>query len=124
MSALETATDEKPGSETDPHTTSENDPDLQWSWYCVPATYKSIVKGRPRRRHLWQRMYLLFQAPCNRRPQSLTQKATAVAQSKEHDNWVLQEVEVDEMRELFDNEMKEGTEVYWDFFERVDRTPS
>ncbi len=36
-----------------------------YSWYCFTATYKCVAIGRPRKRHLWQRMFILLRAPEN-----------------------------------------------------------
>jgi hypothetical protein len=101
------------------------------SWYCIRATYKSIAPGIPRKRHLWQRIFFLMRAPENRNPNSLRKQAEELAREKEHEyqtfqntmvRWVF--VEVEDIEELSDPELKAGSEVYWEFYERVDKAAS
>jgi hypothetical protein len=98
------------------------------SWYCAVATYKAVIDGVPRKRHLWQRNMLLISAPENRNPNSLRKQAETVAREKEHEyentcgstvRWVFQEIE--DIVELSDCELGEGSEVYWQVFVRVDK---
>jgi hypothetical protein len=99
------------------------DSDLEWYW--VAATYKAVHLGRVRRRHLWERTVFLIRA-------ASAEEATVIAQrvacDKEHEylavkgdtvRWVLQEVE--DIQPLHDQVFEDGTEVFWQFFDRIDR---
>jgi hypothetical protein len=99
--------------------------DRACSWYWVAATYKAVHSKVARKRHLWQRIVFLIQAESEADAATI---AGQVARDKEHDylveggdtvRWTLKEVE--EIRELFDRNIQQGTEVYWEFFTRVDR---
>ena len=94
-------------------------------WYWVSATYKAVHGGVSRRRHLWERTVFLIRAADD------TEAATTaenVARQKEHEyeaaggdtvRWTFQEIEA--IQPLFDERVGEGTEVYWELFERVDK---
>lgn len=93
-------------------------------WYWAVATYKAVRSGAARRRHLWQRIAFLVEAPA---ATSATELAKKTALEKQHENrsatgrtarWEFQSLE--EVQALFDDTPRIGTEVYWDFFERVD----
>jgi hypothetical protein len=100
-------------------------------WYWVEATFKAIHLGVVRRKHLWQRIVFLIRGPETDElsaPPSVWSKAEEVARRKEHQyevagghtvRWVLQQV--NEVRQLLDEEIIDGTEVHWEFFERVDK---
>lgn len=97
----------------------------QLEWYWVSATYKAVHAGVARRRHLWERTVFLVRAGDDAQAKVA---AAEVARGKEHEyiaaggdtvRWVLQEVE--DVQPLFDADIGPGTEVYWTFFERVDR---
>jgi hypothetical protein len=105
---------------------SPNDEDGP-AWYWVSATYKAVHLGVPRKRHLWERTVFLIRASSDAEAADV---ARQVAREKEHEylaaggdmvRWVLQEVE--EIHELFESDIQQGTEVYWEFFERVDKAP-
>jgi hypothetical protein len=102
------------------------------SWYCVKATYKAVNPGRPRRRHLWERNVFLIRAPrsdeIDPHPMALL-RAEEVARGKEHEyeveggkvcRWVFQQIEA--VLQLGEVELEDGVEVYWEMFERVDKT--
>jgi hypothetical protein len=125
--------------ETDCQATEMSEPamaDLRFqskgmAWYCAKTTYKSVDVGVVRKRHLWERKFILIQGPRNLNPASLVPLVESIAREKEHEytaisgnqvRWVFQEVE--EIKELDDPVIKEGSEVYWEFFERVDKTAS
>jgi hypothetical protein len=106
-------------------------PSSEQSWYFVKATYKAVHLGRPRRRHLWERVIFLIRAP---QADGLTPhgmallRAEEVAREKEHEyeaaggdtvRWVFQQIE--EVKQLIDDEFVDGVEVYWQFFTRVDK---
>jgi hypothetical protein len=95
-------------------------------WYWVAATYKSVHIGVSRKRHVWQRIVFLIRALDEDEAAII---AHQVALAKEHEylvdggdtlRWVFQEIE--EIHGVFDREIGQGTEVYWEFFERVDGT--
>jgi len=94
-------------------------------WYGVSAVYKAIHVGARRRRHLWERIIFVIQAASEPAADEI---ALQVARDKEREyvggggdviSWVLQEVE--KVEEILDAEIREGTEVLWEFFERVDK---
>jgi hypothetical protein len=109
----------------------EESPGSILRWYWVKATYKAVHLGKARRRHLWQRIVFLIRAPETddlSPPPTVWSKAEEVARRKEHEykavggetvRWVVQQI--DDVRQLLDEEIIEGTEVYWEFFERVDQ---
>jgi hypothetical protein len=94
-------------------------------WFWAAALFKAVHPDRPRKRHLWERTVFLVRAT---NETDARERARVVALRKEHEyvtamdnrlRWTFQEVE--EVQSLFDTEVGEGTEVYWQFFERVDR---
>jgi len=93
-------------------------------WYWVSATYKAVDPDKPRKRHLWERTAFLIRADDGEAARS---RAQQVAKDKEHEyqakggtvRWVLQDIE--DIQSLHDAEIGDGTEVYWQFFERVDK---
>ena len=98
------------------------DPEMQWYW--VSATYKSVIVGKLRRRNLWQDLVFLFQAVPD---SNLALIAANIARRKQHTylnksglavEWVFQRI--NKVESLFDQEPKEGTEVFWRFYEKVD----
>jgi hypothetical protein len=100
-------------------------PNTEEEWFWVAALFKSVHPERPRKRHLWERTVFLVRAPDEAAAQV---RAREVALGKEHEyvtaagerlRWTFQEVEA--VQSLHDAELGEGTEVYWQFFERVDR---
>jgi hypothetical protein len=109
----------------------EVSPDGEQSWYFVRATYKAVHLGRVRRRHLWERTVFLIRALGNDGlvPHEMAVlRANEVAREKEHEyeveggdtvRWVFQQIE--DIQPLVDEPFGDGTEVYWEFFERVDR---
>lgn len=95
-------------------------------WYWVAATCKAVHKSEPRRRrYLWERTIFLVQAANDH---ECREKAMIQAEQKQHSyvsatgssvRWVFQEIE--ELQPLHSEEFTDGTEVYWKFFERVDK---
>jgi hypothetical protein len=94
-------------------------------WFWAAALFKAVHPKRPRKRHLWERTVFLVRAPDEA---AARERARDVALRKEHEyitatgdqlRWTFQEVE--EVQSLHDAELGEGAEVYWQFFERVDR---
>jgi hypothetical protein len=112
---------------------SEQNEDPIERWYWVKATYKGVHVGAARRRHLWQTIVFLIRGVRSYElphPASVWRKADEVARQKEHQyeasdghtvRWVLQHVEA--MAPLVDDAIGEGTEVYWEFYEKVDKKP-
>jgi hypothetical protein len=106
-------------SSTCPTTDAENQ-----NWYWVSALYKAVHLGTSRKRHLWERTVFLIRAAgeadaaCIAKEQARAKEQEYVAAGGDTIRWVFQEVE--QIHELFDREMGQGTEVYWEFFERVD----
>jgi hypothetical protein len=97
------------------------------TWYWVSATFKAIHSGPPRRRHRWEQIVFLIRAAD---AEDAARIAQEVARGKEHGyrgatgtvvTWKLQQI--DRIEALFDREIRQGTEVYWRFFERVDPAP-
>jgi hypothetical protein len=95
------------------------------NWYSVTANYKAVHLDRPRRRNLWEQTIFLVTAATEEQAQ---QAGYEVAKSKEHQylsvsggkvSWQL--IEVVDVKELIDHELKQGMEVGWRFFERVDK---
>lgn len=93
-------------------------------WWWASAVYKGEHVDRPRRRNLWERIVFLLRA---RNQQEAYERAQELARSKEafyttavgdQLRWTLQAVEG--VQELFDQALEEGSEVYWEFFERID----
>lgn len=98
------------------------------TWHAVTANYKSIHLNKPRRRNLWEQITFLIQADGLEEAKVIGQE---VAKSKEHAyqtvsgdqlTWIL--IEVVEVKELIDQEIKQGIEVDWHFFERLDKKES
>lgn len=96
------------------------------TWYWVAAVYKSVAVGMPRKRNLWMRSVFVFRASDTEDP---TVRGNEIARAHEHEyrnafgrtvRWQLQSVEA--VERLFDPDISSGTEVYWQFFERVDRS--
>ena len=96
-------------------------------WYGVTATYKAAHPGQRRRRHLWERITFLIRAENDA---SAEIAARRVAEEKEHEyttasgdmvRWVVQEIE--SVQSILDDDIDEGTEVSWQFYERVDKMP-
>lgn len=95
------------------------------AWYSATVLFKAVHPGAVRRRHLWERNTFLLRASedC-----SIAEKAERIAREMEHEyesaggqlvRWEFQSVE--KIQELFDAELDDGTEVCWEFFERVDK---
>lgn len=94
-------------------------------WFWAAALFKAVHPKRPRRRHLWERTVFLVRAPDET---TARERAREIALGKEHEyvtatgdelRWTFQEIE--DVQSLHDAELGAGTEVYWKFFERVDR---
>jgi len=94
-------------------------------WFWAAALFKAVHPDRPRKRHLWERTVFLVRAVDETKAR---ERAREVALEKEHEyvagggerlRWTFQELEA--VNSLHDAELGEGTEVYWQFFERVDR---
>ncbi|MHB1001538.1 MAG: DUF4288 domain-containing protein [Armatimonadota bacterium] len=94
-------------------------------WYGFAAKYKSVHVGKPRKRHLWERTFFVIFASDDEHAELVAEK---VAKEKEDEylnmhnetvHWTLMEIE--EVKPLFDESISNGTEVYWEFFERFDR---
>ena len=103
------------------------DPDSAPCWHWACALFKCVHIGKPRRRHLWERVVFLFHSA--RGPAADT-AAEQIARSKEHEyrvlggdvaRWVFCEFE--NIQPLMDELTDQGAEVYWTFFERVDPKP-
>jgi hypothetical protein len=100
-------------------------PEKKPQWFWVAATFKAVHESQPRRRHLWEKTVFLIQASDEHECRA---KAIAHAEQKQHSyftasgsllSWVFQEIE--EVQALLSGEVTDGTEVYWQFFERVDK---
>jgi hypothetical protein len=107
------------------------DPIRDQDWYWVAATYKAVHVGVPRKRHLWERTVFLLRAPADCDRVFLWEKAERVARTKEREyvggtgdtiRWTFQEIEA--IHSLFDRDLDDGTEVYWELFHRVDKKPA
>lgn len=94
-------------------------------WYSISTTYKSIHVDVPRKRHLWEHLVFLVRAP---NEASAKKVALQVAEEKQHEylasrgdvvRWVFQDVE--SIQEILDDEIHQGTEVFWEFYEKVDK---
>jgi len=97
--------------------------DLKWFW--VSVLFKAEHLSKPRKRHLWERTVFLVRAS---NKESAECHAQQLAKDKEVEyeaangdlvRWTYQNVEC--LNELHNDEITDGTEVYWEFFERVDR---
>lgn len=96
-------------------------------WYWVRALYKALLPERPRRKHLWESTVFLVRGSSE---SEASRKAAALARSKEQEyiggcgdrvQWVL--VGIEEMQPIMDDELKDGTEVYWRHFHKFDEKP-
>ena len=97
------------------------------SWFWVSALYKSErggKLGRARKRHLWERRVFVIRAA--RGDERRVAKQVAKQNEQTYKNgagetiyWRLKEIEA--YAELFDRRITSGTEVYWNFFVKVDR---
>ena len=94
-------------------------------WYWASAVYKAVHPGSLRRRHLWERVVFILRAS---HESEAWDKANKIALSKVHGyaaaggdrvEWTLQRI--DRVQPLFDADVGEGTEVFWEFYEKVDR---
>jgi uncharacterized protein DUF4288 len=103
----------------------------QPDWYCVRAIYRSVRVGQPRRRHLYERTFFIFRAASGADSAGLEERARTIALGKEQEyvavgghtvRWVLDSIE--DVIQLIQFDPEEGGEVYWEFFERVDKQPS
>ena len=101
---------------------------LSKTWYSVTANYKAVHLDKPRRRNLWEQTIFLVMAATEEEAQ---QVGYDVAKSKEHQYlsvsggqvlWQL--IEVVDVKEIIDQELKQGMEVGWRFFEKVDKAPT
>lgn len=93
-------------------------------WFYVAADYKAVHVGTKRKRHLWERKVFVFRTTADK----AESKALEIAKENEHEyisatgdlvRWTFMGIE--STSELFDKEITDGTEVYWDWFVRVDR---
>lgn len=105
--------------------------DVRPNWYCVRAIYRSVRIGQPRKRHLYERTFFVFRAAHGLDSSSLQEHAKRLAMEKEQEyaavtghtvRWVLDSIE--DIKELIRFDPDEGGEVYWEFFERVDKQTS
>lgn len=95
-------------------------------WCSATALFKAVhPSDQHRRRHLWERSVFLL---CAGDDQAAEELAVRMARGMEHEyeaaaghlvRWEFQQLEC--VLELMDREPQPGTEVYWEFFERVDR---
>lgn len=93
-------------------------------WFYVAADYKAVHVGTKRKRHLWQRKVFVFRTTAD----NAESKALEIARENEHEyisatgdlvRWTFMGIE--STSELFDKVITDGTEVYWDWFVRVDK---
>jgi hypothetical protein len=100
--------------------------DTHTRWYSVTATYKAVHLGVTRKRHLWERTVFLVSASGDAEALKIGNKLALESeveyQAARGDTvrWVFQEIE--DVKEIPDTTLREGTQVYWQFFERVDGT--
>ena len=94
-------------------------------WFYVAADYKAVHVGTKRKRHLWERRVFVFRTTADK----AESKALEIAKENEHEyisatgdlvRWTFMGIE--STSELFDKGITNGTEVYWDWFVRVDRS--
>lgn len=99
----------------------------QASWYWAPARYKSVHVSKPQRKHLWERTVFLVRDETDDQAREIAER---LAEEKQHEyltadgkllRWVL--VDVEEVKSLIDQDLSQGTEVYWEFFYKVDKQP-
>ena len=99
--------------------------DVSKTWWSATATFKATHPQKPRRKHLWERTTFLVSAAGHEEAEAA---ALSLARGKEHEyqgatgelvRWVLGELE--QVKELADQELKPGAEVYWEFFQKVDK---
>jgi hypothetical protein len=97
-------------------------PDPIVRWFYVAADYKSIHFGKQQQRYLWERRVFVYRAT----QEQAEAKALAIAQQNEVEYvsatgdtviWKLQAIE--SFAELFDDNINDGTEVYWDWFHSI-----
>lgn len=95
-------------------------------WWAATATFKAVHVGKKRRRHLWEKTTFLVRAATE---DDARAKSLVIAKSKEYtyeavvgDAIAWQFDEVVGLQELFDQELREGTEVAWSFYKRMDRS--
>lgn len=97
--------------------------DLRWFW--VSALFKSEHLNKVRKRHLWERTVFLVRATtkelAEQYAQNLAKNKEIEYESANNDSvrWTFQGIE--RINELHDEAISDGTEVFWEFFERVDR---
>lgn len=97
------------------------------SWFWARALYKAEhggKAGRNRKRHLWERCVFLFRAA--RGSERLVARRVAKSKETRYKNhlgetisWRLKEIEA--FSEVMDARIVNGTEVYWEFFQKDDR---
>ncbi|MDO7849863.1 DUF4288 domain-containing protein [Hymenobacter sp. M29] len=97
---------------------------LSKNGYSVTANYKAVHLGKVRRRHLWEQTIFLIAATNDNEAQQLgfdIAKAKECQYSAKGKQLSWQLIEVVDVKELIDQELKQGMEVGWRFFERVDK---
>jgi hypothetical protein len=116
------------------HDSGEENEDSTECWYWVKAMYKGVRLAAVRRKHVWQTIVFLIRGPLNYEvsaPAAVKSKAEEMAREKEHEyeatgghtvRWVFQHINA--VAPLVDDEIGEGTEVYWEFYEKVDKKPA
>lgn len=99
--------------------------DSKATWYGIVATYKAKHAGVTRKRHLRERLTFVVRAADADEARIV---AESVARDKEHEyvaaggdtvRWEFREIE--DIVSILDEEFRDGTEVYWQFFEKVDK---
>lgn len=87
--------------------------------------FKAVNSSEPRKRHSWERTTFLVRTTDDH---SALEKAEHIARGMEHEyeaidsrlvRWEFQSIE--KVQKILDDELTEGTEVCWEFFERVDK---
>jgi hypothetical protein len=96
------------------------------SWYSVTANYKAVHLGKRRRRHLWEQTIFLIAATSDDEAQQLgfdiaKAKECQYLAKGEQVRWQL--IEIVDVKEFIDQALKQGMEVGWRFFEKVDKAP-
>lgn len=97
----------------------------QAHWYSAVALFKAVHIGKARKRNLWERTVFLLRAPNAEEAVAVAdrmareQECEYVAAGGDTVHWTYQKLEG--VLELLDDEMKAGTEVYWQLFERSDK---
>ncbi len=89
------------------------------SWYCVIAIYQYAIVETDEKFDS-ERMVFLVSATNNA---EAMERGLILAKDKEHQYKVqngntlsVEFVDIEEIKELLDSELKEGSEVYWEFF--------